>query len=244
MTVDGLTFLGVSRFGYARTVDETLRAMDAEDIETAVVTPMHPVDGDLASANDDLARIAADSGGRFAWLARIDPWDRDPGRMSDAVRSGARGVFLHPAEEHYRINDPVVRPVAEQVAELGVPVVVATGFPWFAETPQVARFARWCPDVPLVMTNGGQLNISGMGEFDATRALAAPNTHVFTSGMYRNDFLERAIGAFGAERLLFASGAPRLDIGYELRRVHQIRMTDEQRDLVLAGNARRLFGPA
>ncbi|HEX3591097.1 MAG TPA: amidohydrolase family protein [Pseudonocardiaceae bacterium] len=244
MTIDALSYVGVSRFGYARTAEDTLRAMDDEDVATALVAPMHPVDGDLAVANRVLANIVRGSGGRLVGLVRVDPWDRDEAlaQLTGEVEDGARGVYLDPAEEHYRINDPVVRPIAERAAELRIPVVVATGFPWFAETPQVARFVRWCGDNAVVMTNGGQLSISGMGQFDAGRALASPNVHVLSNGMYRNDYLERTVREFGADRLLFAGVAPRFDLGYERRRVRQMALSDEQRALVLAGNATRLFG--
>lgn len=244
MTVDALSFVGVSRFGAARSVADTIEAMDAEGIATTLVAPMHPVDGDLGAANRELAGAVTANAGRLARLARVDPWDHAQAlaQLTEAVGDGARGVFLHPTEEHFRINDPLLRPIAERAGELGVPVVVATGFPWFSETGQVAKFASWCGDNTVVLTNGGQLNISGMGQFDTNLAMRAPNIHLLSNGMYRNDFLERTVRNFGAERLLFASCAPIMTVRYEHLRVHQIGMTDDERALVLAGNARRLFG--
>ena len=41
MTVDGLSFLGTSRFGYRREPAELLAALSAEGIDTALVAPMH-----------------------------------------------------------------------------------------------------------------------------------------------------------------------------------------------------------
>jgi 2,3-dihydroxybenzoate decarboxylase len=66
--------------------------------------------------------------------------------------------------------------------------------------------------------------------------------HIFTSGVYRDDFLERAVRTFGAERVLFASFAPQFNLAYEHKRVHQVHISDEERALVLSGNADRLFG--
>lgn len=243
-TVDALSFVGVSRFGYGRTAAEAVRAMDAERIATAVVAPMHPVDGDLARANRELADTVRASGGRLVGLARVDPWDGDDAltQLTRAVtEDDARGVFLHPAEEHFRINDDRLRPIAERAAELAVPVLVATGFPWQSEAVQVARFAEWCPETPVVMTTGGQLNISGMGLFDAHQAMATPTVHLLTSGVYRDDYLHRTISRFGADRLLFASYAPTCDVRYEHRRVGRINASEADRCLITAGNAERLF---
>jgi uncharacterized protein len=245
MTIDALSFLGVSRFGYQRTADEAISALDAEGIDTAVVAPMHPHDGDLDTANRALAGVVRESGGRLVGIARVDPWDAALAleQLTRAVtEDGARAVFLHPAEEHFPINDVVARPIAERAAELGVPVLVATGHHCMSEAAQVARFAEWCPETPVIMTNGGQLNISGMGQFDAQLALGSPNLHILSSGVYREDFLERMVARFGAERLLFASFAPLFDVRYEHQRVLKVHVTDDERQLVLAGNAKRLFG--
>lgn len=244
MTIDALCFVGVSRFGYELDAETVLRGLDTEGISTAVIAPMHPRDGDMTAANTEVARSARDSAGRLVPLARVDPWD-GPSAIEElhrAVTSGAHGLFLHPAEEHFRINDERLRPIAERANELGVPVVVATGFHCMSESIQVGRFAQWCPDIPVIMTNGGQLNISGLAQFDAELALASANVHILTSGVYRDDFLERAVRNFGADRVVFASYAPQFEAAYELRRAHQVHVTDEQRQLILSGNAQRLFG--
>ena len=247
MTVDALSFLGTSRFGYRREPAELLETLPAEGIERAVVAPMHPRDGGLGAANRELTAFVRDHADRLTAVARIDPWDGDDAiaQLTEAVtEGGARGVFLHPDEEHFQINDTRWRPIAARANQLGVPVLVATGHHCRSEAGQVAVFAEWCPDVPVIMTNGGQLNISGLGQVDAELALGLPNVHILTSGVYRDDFLERTVRKFGAERVLFASFAPRFDVGYEHRRVHQVHLTAAERALLLSGNARRLFGSA
>ena len=93
-----------------------------------------------------------------------------------------------------------------------------------------------------MLTNGGQFNISGLAQFDAELALRNANVHVHTTGMYREDFLERVAATFGAERLLFASGAPIFSMAYERRRVDLAHFGDAGRDLILGGNAARVFG--
>jgi uncharacterized protein len=64
-----------------------------------------------------------------------------------AARSpAARGLFLRPSEEHFRINDgPLVRPIVECAAELPVPVMVAAGFHLFVEPLQLGAAAAWTP---------------------------------------------------------------------------------------------------
>lgn len=246
MIVDGLVHLGTSHFGYALEAGAALAGLDVVGTDVALAAPVHPRGCDLAAANAAVGAAARDSGGRLVPLARVDPWDGDDAvaELRRAVGDGARGLFLHPGEEHFAINDDRVRPLVETAAELGVPVVAAAGTHLYSEPLQLGRAAQWAPGNPFVCTNGGQLNISGLMGFDAQLALESENVHVHTTGMYREDFLEGVVAAFGAERLLFASAAPLFDVRYERARVDRAHFTDDQRRLILGGNAARLFGVA
>jgi uncharacterized protein len=244
VTVDGLVHLGTSHFGYSLGAEAALAGMDSVGTDVAVAVPVHPRGADFGPANDAVLAAATDSGGRLVPLARVDPWD-GAGAVTEvrrAVGAGARGVYLHPGEEHFAVNDERVRPVVEAAAELGVPVVAAAGFHLYSEPLQLGRAAQWVPDIPFVLTNGGQFNISGLMGFDAGLALANDNVLVQTTAMYREDFLEGVVATFGAERLMFATAAPQFDMAYERTRVDLAHFTDDQRALILGGNARRVFG--
>jgi len=243
--VDGLVYLGTSHFGYGQDAATALAGMDAIGTDVAVAVPVHPHRGALPAANDALVVAAAASGGRLVPLCRVDPWEGDDAvaELRRAVAGGARGLFLHPSEEHFRINDgPLVRPIVECAAELSVPVMVAAGFHLFAEPLQLAAAAAWTPGNPFVLTNGGQFNISGLSGFDVELALANANVHVQTSAMYREDFLEGVVTKFGPERLLFATAAPLFTMRYERLRVDLAHFGDAERELIFGGNSTRIFG--
>jgi predicted TIM-barrel fold metal-dependent hydrolase len=243
-TIDGLLFIGASHFGYQLGAAEALAGMDAVGTEVAIAAPMHPHRGDFTAANDTLAEAASESAGRLIPLCRVDPWEGAAAvaELRRAVGEGARGLFLHPSEERFRINDVLVRPIVESAAELAVPVMVAAGYHLFAEPLQLGAAAEWTPDNSFVLTNGGQFNISGMSQFDAQLALGNANVHVHTSGMYREDFLEGVVAKFGPERLLFASAAPLFTMEYERLRVELAHFTDAEVELILGGNTARIFG--
>jgi predicted TIM-barrel fold metal-dependent hydrolase len=244
--VDGLVYLGASHFGYTQEAAAALAGMAQVGTAVALAAPVHPRGGQFAPVNDAVAEAAAASDGKLVALARIDPWDGPAAlvELRRAVGAGARGLFLHPGEEHFTINDDRVRPVVETAAELGVPVIIAAGFHLYSEPLQLGRAARWTPDNPVVLTNGGQLNISGLMGFDAELALANDNVLVHTSGMYREDFLEGVVAKFGPERLMFATAAPLFDMTYERARVGLAHFGEAERALILGGNAQRVFGIA
>jgi uncharacterized protein len=243
VTVDSLTFVGDSLFGPAATVDELLRALDATEIERAVVCPLRPRSYRLEEANDLVAAAVSRHPDRLVGFARVDPNQGEDAALELARATGElglRGLFLHPWEETFRIHDERVVRLLDGFA---LPVIVAAGYPWLSEGAQVAELARRLPAVAVVATNGCQLNISGLGQTDAELALAAnANLCAQTTGVYREDFLEGIVARFGAERLLYASGFPLFDPLLEVLRARWAPgLDDRAKALVLGGNAERLL---
>jgi predicted TIM-barrel fold metal-dependent hydrolase len=227
--VDSLTFAE----------DGLLEALDGAGIDRAVVCAPRARGHGYDVANDRVAALVQSHPDRLAGLARVDPLA--PGAAAELERAsalGLRGLFLHPWEDAFRITDPAVDRLVG-----GLPVVVATGYPWVSEGLQVGEFARRHPWTTFVATNGAQINISGLGQQDATIALAeCPNLLVQTSGVYREDFLEGVVERFGPGRLLYASAFPRFDPRLELLRVRWApNLGDEAKAAVLGGNAAALF---
>jgi predicted TIM-barrel fold metal-dependent hydrolase len=148
-------------------------------------------------------------------------------------------------EEGYTINDaPAIRLVRE-AGSLGVPVIVAAGYPWVSHASQVRSVAEQAQETTIIMSHGGQINISGLAQADAFLALeTCSNLHVGTNGVYRQDFLEECIEAFGPERVLFTSMTPVFHQGFEHDRVRSIKMKDADRPLVLGGNMTRILEDA
>ncbi len=246
MIVDSLTFLGESLFGPRATAAELLAVMDELGVDRAVVCPLRPCAYDLGPANELVAEAVRAHSDRLCGFARVDPnlGDEACAELERALGElGLRGLLLHPWEETFRISAPFVDSVVELTRAHGVPVIVAAGYPWLSEGLQVGDLARRFPDVAFVATNGGQINISGLGQTDVELALAAsPNLAVQTAGVYREDFLENVVGRFGAGRLLYASAFPYLEPRLEILRARWMHVDEEARARILGPNARALLG--
>ena len=230
MIVDSLTYLH----------DELIAALDAAEIERAVVCPPRARGHGYDTENDRVAEAARAHPERLVAFARIDPLAANAAAEVERASSlGLRGLFFHHWEDTFRITDPAVDAL---IGEL--PVIVAAGFPWVSEGLQVGELARRHPETTIVATNGAQINISGLGQQDAELALeASPNLFIQTTGVYREDFIEGVVSRFGAERVLFASGFPHFDPRFELLRVRWAPNLDEQaKAAILGGNAVKLFG--
>lgn len=245
MIVDGLTMVGPSINGYRLGVEELLVSMGSNGVDKAVIAPVQPKTYRLEPQNDAVAVAQMRYPDRFIGFCRVDPRQGE-----DAVtelrrcvlRLGLRGLLLHPMEEGYTITDPPAVHLVREAGSLGVPVVVAAGYPWVAHAQQIRSVAEQAEETPIVMSHGGQINISGLAQADAFLAMqACGNLCIGTNGVYRQDFLEECIEAFGHERVLFTSMAPVFDQGFELDRVRSIKMEEPDRQFVLGANVVRIL---
>ena len=153
---------------------------------------------------------------RFSYLLRINP--DDPGAafvMAEAAATpGCRAFRLDSrGEREDRAAESGERMDFFRAAErLGVPVFVNS----FGRAPVFEPYIRACPDLPVIFDHCGLSPKSS--DFDALLSLAAyPNTHVkwchapivFRAGRYPfpevRPFLNRALEAYGRERIMWAS---------------------------------------
>ena len=245
MFFDFRVFLGQSFDGTFQSVDELLHSMDALGIEHALACPLKPISYNLGEANTALAAAIRGYSDRLVGAARIDPWQ--PAAVDSlciAVEDlGLRALFLNPWEEHFRADLEQLDPLMDVARMHGLPVLVAAGYPWLSEALQICKLAQRWPSVAVVMTNGGQINISGLGQADATLAMQkATNLYIDTAGVYRQDFIEETAEAFGGERVLFASGKPYFDQRYEIKRVTLAKVDERDRIAMQSGSAKKLLG--
>lgn len=245
MFFDFRVFLGQSFDGTSQSADELLHSMDALGIEHALACPLKPISYNLGEANTALAAAIRGYRNRLVGAARIDPWQ--PAAV-DSLRItvedlGLRALFLNPWEEHFRADLEMLDPLMDVARMHRLPVLVAAGYPWLSEALQICMLAQRWPSVPVVMTNGGQINISGLGQADATLAMQKQsNLYIDTAGVYRQDFIEETVEAFGGERVLFASGKPYFDQHYEIKRVTLAKVSESDRIAMQAGSAMKLLG--
>jgi predicted TIM-barrel fold metal-dependent hydrolase len=242
VVVDSLVLLGENRFGPTFSFESALNEADRIGIDGLVAAPARPDSYRLEPANEALAG-RAEGEDRISVLGRVDPWNgkaavEEARRCIDEL--GCVGLFLHPSEEAC----PIVQcdHVFEFAAERSLPVVVATGFSSLSEPLQVGTVASKFPEVQIAMTNGGQINMSGLSMIDARLALREnPNLHIMTNGEYRQDFIE-SLASNLPDRMIWCSMSPWFDQQFELERIRAAQMDKETRRRVEAENALDLFG--
>lgn len=244
MIIDAQIHIGDGLFGRSYSAADALAAMDAAGIERAVISPLKPRGYHFRPANDGLAQAVEASHGRLRGFGRIDPWQADAAAEAQRCLGELHcaGIFLHPWEELFVANDPIVGPILQVAADYGRPVMIAGGYPIVSHPSQIADLAGRFPSVPLIVTSGGQINISGGMLAQAEAMLrACPNVLMETSGIYREDFIEDMAAAIGPERIVFGSGAPWFDPRYEVQRIHGAHLGDDAKQRIGGENLRSLL---
>lgn len=238
--------LGHSIFGYGQSLEQLLAELDRLGITRAVVIPVQPLSYRLESENDRIAAAVSAHPNRLIGFGRIDP------RQGEAAETelrrcvqqlGLRGLFLHPWEETCPINSERVKALMPTVAALGIPLLIAGGHVRVSMASQLADLAGGFPGIPMVLTSGGQINISGIALAEARQLLIEhPNLYLETSGIYREDFIEDMVPLIGVERILFGSNAPEYCQALELLRPQLAHLRPAEREALLYHSAARLLG--
>jgi predicted TIM-barrel fold metal-dependent hydrolase len=243
--VDAHVHLGQSIYGERLDLDTLLARMDKHEIDMSVVAGFTPPDLDFSRVNSEIAQAVRSHPDRLVGAIRVDP------RLGDASRNeilraaesyGFRILALHPAEQGFQVNHPLVLPHIELAEQQGLLVHVPTGYPLFSTPMQVAALARHFPSVPFLM---GHMGLNAY-LFDALEAMVLyPNLCVETAGhLVTGEIMNgvrMAIEAGGAERVVFASGEPYFDVAIELLKIQTAHLPPETEALVLGGNCQRLL---
>ena len=243
--IDSHLHIGNSLFGHSNNPAKAIARMDSLEIEKAVVIPFKPPHYHLEEANDLVHHYVSRHPARFIGFGRVDPW-RDEAAVEEVHRIfddlKMAGLFIHPWEEVCPLTSPATLNLISAAAPYKKPVMIAGGHVRVSHPRQIEYLADRFPDVTFIATSGGQINICGELMWDAEQMLTGcPNVIMETSGIYRRDFIEQMTQKIGPGRILFGSGDPYYQQDYEIERIKTANLPDENKEMILYHNARKLF---
>jgi len=226
------------------TADSMLRVMERCGVRLAVVSATHAIAGDVEAGNAEVAAMARQHPERFAGYAVFNP--HLPHSLANVERTldapGMVGIKIHPDVQACAVGGPLYAPAFDLATRRGVPVLTHTYADSAFSDPlmfdEIA--ARW-PEVSIILGHAG---VTGEGHRRAMAVAAKhPNLYLelcgsFTTGLW----IRRMVAAVGAERVLYGSDFPFIELRYGLGRVVFAGLNDAELSLVLGGNARRLLG--
>ncbi len=225
------------------TPEGMLAVMDRCGIDATVVSATLAIGADAAAGNAEVVALVRQHPKRFMGYAVFNPFQ--PGSAEDVAQAlaqpGMVGVKIHPDVQCYAVGGDLYAPAFALAARHGVPVLTHT----FADSAFCdplhfdAVAARW-PTVNIILGHAG---VTGEGH---RRAIAVAQRHPslylelcgsFTTGHW----IRQMVAALGAERVLYGSDFPFIELRYGLGRVVFSGLPADELRLVLGGNARRLL---
>lgn len=245
MIVDARVYLGASLFNYGQSLAKIVARMERLGIDKAILAPVKPRNYHLAPINELVADAVKTHPERLMGLCRVDPWQAEAA-VEEARRGfqefGSCGLYLDPWEENFQANSQILIPVLQEAQRYNKPVVINAGHVRVSHPAQVRDIASQFPKVQFVACNGGQINISGILQFESRRMLeACPNIVIDTAGTYREDFIEEIATEIGEERVVFGSGSPIYDQEFEMTRVRFAHLEPAQKQRLWGLNALKIF---
>lgn len=234
-----------SAFWLPRPGPESLLAvMDRCGVASIAVSSLLGIGPDPRTGNAETLAAAEASGGRLhCYLVAAPHRPQDEQALEQALEHPAAvGLKIHPDTHTCPADDARYRWVFRLAERTGRPILAHTfaGTPW-SDPLLFDAVAEAFPSVRIVLAHAG-VTPDGF-----RRAIEVCRRHeslvVDVCGSYMTgEWIRRLVGSIGAERVLFASDAPFIDLRYGLGRVLGAGLQERELDLVLAGNARRLLG--
>ena len=161
--------------------------------------------------------------------------------------AGIKGVKLHPDEQMIDLADKKMYPVYDLISDLGLPVVIHTGFDPFspdhahASPDQILKVRADFPKLRLILAHlGGYLDWDAAEELLAGKGMPM-DTALATAGLPPEQAV-RIIRKNGAENVFLGSDSPWATTAHALDYLLKLPLTDREKELIMGENAARLLG--
>ena len=238
------------------TVEELTEAMDAAQVDAAVVVGIGWSEVDLArEANNHLAEAVAQSNGRLIGFCATNPaWGDDAiVEVERCVAAGLRGIGeLHPDTQGFRIDDvATMAQLMKTAKQLNLPVVTHASEPVGhtyrgkgTVTPdRLFNFIESFPEQPIIAAHwgGGLPFYALMPEV----SIAMANTYFDSAAspfLYNAQVFPTIVGLVGARKILFGTDYPLIKHQNLLEQIRGSELSTEEQAYITGGNIAELLG--
>lgn len=191
--------------------------------------------------NNFIAEVSAQND-KLIGFGTLHPDIRDKDAAVDELLSlKLRGIKLHPEFQNFSISDPGVTEIF-RAAEGRLPLLIHLGDE-NKRTSSPDKLARVLDAFPNLVVIGAHLGGYSMWD-EAMEHLMGRNLYLDTSSSLfklESDKAADIIRRHGVEKVLFGTDFPMWGHEDELQRFDRLALTGEERELILGGNAMRLF---
>ncbi len=191
----------------------------------------------VTTINDYVSGVIS-SNSKFIGFGTLHPGLVDPGaEVTRLIGLGLKGIKLHPEFQGFSIDDEDMLPVYSAI-EGRLPVLIHMGDE-NKDSSSPARLARILdlfPDLVVIAAHFGGYRMWD----ESMEYLIGRNVYMDTSSALAFLTPEKAVRMIrmhGVQKMFFGSDYPMWDHEEELERFLKLGLTEEERELILSGNA-------
>lgn len=227
------------------TVDGLLSSMEIADITASVICSIATRPEQFTAILDWSNDIRTE---RIIPFPSVHPDDPNlEHNLELVVEHGFKGLKLHPYYQDFYLDDPGLNTLYQKVSDLGILLVVHTGYDigypriQRAEPERVLKVVEQFPDLKFITTHLG-----GWDEWDSVRQLLIGKP-IYMELSFALDFLDQIrirdmLLSHPPEFLLFGSDSPWADQFTTLKMLRKMELPQDLMDNILWNNAARLLG--
>lgn len=219
--------------------------MEKFGVDLSVVQPVITKASQLKTLNEWAREQCSD---KIISFGAIYPHTEDYKADIDFVCSlGLKGLKFHVEYQNFVLDAPEMLKIYDYAFEKGLIVLHHAGFdpaypPPFKSSPkQFANIAKEMKGGVLVAAHLG-----GHDQWDEVEEyIVGSNIYLDTSmgfEYYPTEQFLRIVKNHGADKILFGSDAPWSRAGEEIEAIRALPLSDEDKEKILSGNAKRLLG--
>ena len=225
---------------------ELLELGDRIGIDRFVVQSVATTPHQVERINQFIAAEVAKAPNRFTGLGAAHPDCEDQDAVIEQIKSlGLHGIKIHPDIQGFAIDDPRMMRVYERCEEEDLCVLMHTGDHRYdySNPNRLLPVLKAFPRLTVIGAHFGGWSVWD----DASRQLCDfSNLYVDCSSTFpfANQDLslgETLIHRYGADRVMFGSDFPMWSPEAELETFMKLRLTDEERRMILSENAKRIY---
>ena len=227
------------------TLSGLISNMDKFGVDISVVQPVITKPSQLETLNRWAKDIESE---RIISFGAVHPDTDDYKRDIDFICSlGFKGLKFHPEYQHFTLDDDKMLKIYDYAIHKGLILLFHAGFdpafppPYHSNPKMFAEVYKKLGGGTIVAAHlGGQKQWDEVEEY-----ICGTDIYIDTSmgfEYYSKEQFMRIVKSHGADKILFGSDSPWSKADYELECIRSLPLTDEERELILSGNARRLLG--
>lgn len=221
------------------------QALKEDAVDLAVVLSIATNPHQMEKVNDFAISLNADP--MLIAFGSVHP--DAPNALEELERlqaAGIKGIKLHPEYQQFYADDEKMKPIYQAISRLGMVVLFHAGHdfgfppPYHAMPDHLLGAMKWL-DTPVVAAHWG-----GMGcAEEVLQKLAGTPLYFDTAfgyGVMAAPLAQKIMDIHGPDRLLFGSDIPWHRSCWEMRLLNTLDISDDDREKILSGNARKLLG--